>query len=107
MTAISIADVMPKGLTKAQKSAFRRVCDMRNAEGDPVSAIEVDAVVDYVDARARLAALQKIARREHRDNPLVLNYILPVEGAVERAAATCRRLGRDLRLTSSAPGAKR
>lgn len=99
---------MPKGLTKAERSAVSRVFEMRKSNGDAVHPIEVDSVLDYVRARARLTALEATLRKGLRPSngdyeyALNLDEKIKLNAAIERAAASCRRLGRDLRLSSKA-----
>lgn len=100
MTSKSNDILMPKGLSKARKSAFSRVVEMRKSAGDPVKPIEVDAVLDYVDARARLVQLQRLQNGELA--PYFVSDKIALIAAIDRAASSCRRLGRDLRLFSKA-----
>lgn len=90
--------IPPRGLSKADKGAFRRVCELRRAAGRPVAAIESDVLVDYLAARARLAELQRVEREEQADSVFFLKDRIALAAAVDRAAATCRRLAKDLKL---------
>ncbi|CAN7678309.1 hypothetical protein LJR090_001792 [Bosea sp. LjRoot90] len=94
----------PRGFSKAEKSEFRRVCVLRRNAGNPVRAIEADALADYVMSRARLAVWQKkltwgLAVPPDSHNPnMFLSQQIAVAATVDRAAAACRRLARDLGL---------
>ncbi|KRE13463.1 hypothetical protein ASE63_18495 [Bosea sp. Root381] len=92
----------PRGLSRSEKSAFRRVCELRRAAGRPVAAIESDIVVDYLAARSRLAELQRVEREEQADSVFFLKDRIALAAAVDRAAGTCRRLAKDLMLIGAA-----
>lgn len=99
----------PRGLSKAEKSEFRRVCDLRRQAGRPVSVLETDVLVDYVQTRTRLAVWQKKLRHGQtcerdtfhdypREERMLLSEQLALAGTLDRTAAACRRLARDLKL---------
>lgn len=94
----------PRCLSTAEKSEFRRVCDMRRKAGNPVREIETDVLADYVVTRARLAAWQKKLAWGLAVPPgslsanMFLSQQIAVAATVDRAAAACRRLARDLKL---------
>jgi hypothetical protein len=88
----------PRGLTRSEKSDFKRICELRRAAGRPVSPIESDLVRDYIDARARLAELQRVEWSEQADRHFFLKNRIALAAAVDRAAATVRRLAKDLGL---------
>lgn len=96
----------PRGLSKAEKSEFRRVCTLRRQAGNPVQPIESDLLGDYVQTRARLAIWQRKLKRGqtverdgyHQDERMLLSEQLTLAATLDRTAAACRRLARDLRL---------
>ncbi len=95
---------LPRGLTKAEKSAVSRVIAMRESAGDPVAPIEADAVLDYVRTHARMAKLEQTLRRAERaadfcdDGHLKFSEKMSATAALDRAASAVRRLRKDLRL---------
>ncbi|CAN7343072.1 hypothetical protein [Bosea sp. LjRoot237] len=98
--------IPPRGFSKAEKSEFRRVCGLRRKAGNPVQAIESDLVALYVLSRSHLATWQKknawgqaVPPGSHNAN-LFLSQQLAVAAAVDRTAAACRRLARDLKLNA-------
>lgn len=101
----------PRGLSKAEKSEFRRVCALRRQAGNPVQAIESDLVADYVQTRARLVVWQrKLKHGQTRergysgfpgDERMFLADQLTLAATLDRTAAACRRLARDLKLVGS------
>jgi len=88
----------PRGLNRSEKSEFVRICRLRRAAGRPVSPIEVDIVRDYLDARARLIELQNVEWAEQSGSHYFLKDRIALASAVDRAAATVRRLAKDLRI---------
>ncbi len=95
---------LPKGMTKAEKSAFLRVIAMRENAGDPVMPIEADAVLDYVRTHARMAKLEQTLRRAERATEygdqgfMQFSEKMSATAALDRAASAVRRLRKDLRL---------
>src|SRR5438874_6345820 len=83
----------PHGLTKTEKAEFERLISARNATGDAVQQTEIDALIDYVTARTRLAKLHKLARKAAG-----LRETLAVNRAIDGTTASCRRLAKALRL---------
>ncbi len=88
---------LPRGLTKGEKSALRRLLAMREAVGDAVEPTELDLLVDYIRARKRLAELEASLQRDDYVTPLLLAH----HAAIRAQAAACRRLAKDLRLVNS------
>lgn len=91
----------PRGLSRSEKSEFVRICRLRRAAGRPVLAIESDTIRDYLDARARLAELQQVQWQKEAESHFFLRDRIALAAAVDRAAASVRRLARDLRLIGS------
>lgn len=105
----------PRGLSKAEKSDFRRVCDLRRQAGNPVQPIESDLVADYVQTRSRLALWQKKLRHGQvferetftgypKGERMDLAEQLSLAATLDRTAAACRRLARDLQLIGQSHG---
>ncbi|MCP4562544.1 MAG: hypothetical protein GY873_39175 [Bosea sp.] len=94
----------PRGFTKAEKSEFRRVCGLRRKAGNPVRAVETDILADYVRTRARLEVWQKKLAwgqgvpQGSIYSRMILSEQLAVASTLDRAAAACRRLAKDLKL---------
>jgi hypothetical protein len=65
--AIVDASSPPAGLTKAEKSLFRRIANAQIAAGRPVLASQLDILFDYIAVRGRIAALRKMLRAELRE----------------------------------------
>lgn len=84
----------PRWLKAAEKQEFARVIEARNSLGNPVSAAELNALVDYVGTRSRLRTLRRMEAQA--DYPAER---LAAMRAIETATSTSRRLGKDLHLT--------
>jgi hypothetical protein len=87
----------PRSLTKAEKLDFERVVTLLNEAGKPVSAAEIDTIVDYCSARSRLAQLRKLLRQQ--DATADFDRLLAANRAINATASAARRLARDLGLT--------
>lgn len=80
---------------------------MRRKAGNPVRATETDILADYVLMRARLATwLKKLVWGQSipqgsRNENMFLSEQLAVAATVDRAAAACRRLAKDLKLIAA------
>lgn len=61
-------------------------------------AIESDGIKDYIDARARLAELQRIDWAEQSSSHYFMKDRIALAAAVDRAASSVRRLAKDLKL---------
>jgi hypothetical protein len=95
---------VPRWLTRAEKAAFRSIEQLRASAGKPLSPAELDGLCDYISARSRLADLRKIYRRELstlRQDPDCWGdpkTVLALVRQLDAAAASARRLGRQLGL---------
>lgn len=87
----------PRGMSRTEKSEFSRICRLRRAAGRPVSPLESDLLADYLAARERLRALEDL-QAEQATSRVFLKDRLALAAALDRAAATVRRLARDLQL---------
>jgi len=74
---------------------------MRRDAGKPVSALEVDIIRDYLDARARLEELQRVEWTEQARPHFFLSERIKLASAIARAASSVRRLAKDLGLVGS------
>ena|SRR5437762_12737106 len=83
----------PRGLTKRERSEFFALIHARNDAGDPFLQTEVDALVDYVTARTRIARLRRMVR-----SAADFRAVLAAHRAVDSTTALSRRLGKQLRL---------
>jgi len=88
-------------LSRPDQREFRRLCSLRRAAGKPVSALEADILVDYLAARGRFAELQAVQWAEEAGERFFLRDRVTLAAAVDRAAATVRRLAKDLRLVGT------
>jgi len=91
----------PRGLNRSEKVQFQRICRMRRDAGKPVSALEVDIIRDYLDARARLEELQRVEWTEQARPHFFLSERIKLASAIDRAASSVRRLAKDLGLVGS------
>ncbi|MDG4898049.1 hypothetical protein P9272_31395 [Mesorhizobium sp. WSM4976] len=53
---------VPRWLSRAEKAAFRRICEQISAAGRPLSAADVDPISDLVSLRSRIADTRRIYR---------------------------------------------
>ncbi len=103
----------PRWMSRAEKVAFRRVLDARDAIGKPVLATELDLVGDYISARSRILLLRRMAKAavdhcrdpfdEYGQHPFGhepnQRHAMALLRQCQAAEVACRRLARDLKLT--------
>jgi hypothetical protein len=96
----------PTWLSRADKRAFLAELDRRSAGNCPLTPDQIDALADYVSARSRLAALQKIWRRALRQDRGAFrtrnddHHILKIGRQIDAATASARRLAKALAMSS-------
>lgn len=109
---ISAVLAPPRWMTRTEKADFRRLIQARNDVGKPVLTTELDLLSDYVAGRSRLALLRRMAKAAaqkchdpfdtHGLNPFgnepAQRHALLLMRQCEAAAASSRRLARDLKL---------
>ncbi|MDG4896624.1 hypothetical protein P9272_23945 [Mesorhizobium sp. WSM4976] len=53
---------VPRWLSRAEKAAFRRLCEQISAAGRPLSDADVEPIADLVSLRSRIADTRRIYR---------------------------------------------
>jgi hypothetical protein len=86
----------PRTLSKAEKEVFRRIILIRKLAGNPVSAAEIDTVVDYAASRSRVEALRSLLQRTNPD--VEAGFFLAVSRRIDAAEAASQRLRKALQL---------
>ncbi|SJM33119.1 hypothetical protein [Mesorhizobium delmotii] len=101
---------IPRWLTRAEKAAFRRIAEQRNAAGRPVSIAEIDALADLVTLRSRIADTRKIysyAIAQLKKNPAWRSdqtLALTTSRQIDAQTARAQRMASDLGLSSGSEG---
>lgn len=96
----------PRSLSRSEKANFRRIEALRNSIGKPISLTEVDALTDYVAARARLADMRNLYRRQFKElraqgYDASARELVALARQLDAATASAQRLGRRLGLGSA------
>jgi hypothetical protein len=91
-------------MTKVEKREFARVVEARTTAGNPVSAAEVDLVVDYVTSRSRISLLRKLLGHAFTEPDDRKHYPSQKHAAalirqIDTTTSMSRRLARALHLT--------
>ena len=93
----------PSWLSKAEKKQFLALFSRENVGKQPISALDIDAIGDYVAARTRIRQLRELVSKEMREEYPSTSRIIALSRQIDATTALSRRIGSKLGLADVEP----